>query len=51
MRLTGDAVREHISDEVRDLRQESLGLKEKVAMEMWGVSISRSIQTRTLVGR
>ena len=49
--MTGDAVREPTSDEVRDLRQESLGLKEKVAMEMRGVSISRTIRTRALVGR
>ena len=33
-RLVGDAVREPTCDEVRDLRQESQGYKEEVAMEM-----------------
>jgi transposase len=33
-RLVGDAVREPTCDEVRDLRQESQGFKEEVAMEM-----------------
>ena len=49
--MAGDTGREPTSDEVRDLRQGSLGLKEKVVMEMQGVSISRTIRTRTLVGR